>query len=171
MSSCSHRPKLGHSDFTLRFAKLEIGSADEALPLKGRIANLSFSSRYIETLAWPALILGGLLVVAAVAWLMLPWLRSVRLPDASLADIIVLVVLACGTALGFLMESYPLPGSEWAILLAMGFSALFGISIAGRFAAERLPRLASTLTISGLAHRCCRIFTDPCKCNSDGADV
>lgn len=134
--------EIGSKDFTFRFGRIQIATGNVGAALNGKIANLSFSSKYVEILPWPVAVLGGALVAAAVLLLLWPWLRCIRLPEPSSSDFVVLAAVAVSTALGFVGAAAGLPEGNWLILLAMGAGTILGVILAARFRTWRLTQNA-----------------------------
>jgi hypothetical protein len=137
--------EIGSRDFSFHFGGIEIGYGDWWKPLHGKIANLAFSSHYVEVLPWPFALVCGVLVAGAVLWLLWPWLRRIRAPEVSRADCVVYVAIAAITALGFLAAALGVPDANWVVLLAIGAGSVGAVLIATRFNAQPLPRMAAAI--------------------------
>ncbi len=144
--------EIGSKDLGFHFGRLEIG-ADflHTRLLNGKIANLSLRSMYVRALPLPLAVTADALVAAAALWLLWPWLRRLRRPEVSSAELFVLVVLVASVGVGFAVNGLGVPGGQWAILLAMGAGTILGAALVGRFRLPQLPENAAALAAPCLA--------------------
>lgn len=119
--------EIGAKDFAFRFATIVIGSGNSPdHALNGRIANLNFTSRYVEGLPWWAELFGCMVMAAAVFWLLWPLILRIERPELSRSDSIVLAGVAAGTLAGFVVYESHIPPGKWAILLGLGLGVCAG---------------------------------------------
>jgi len=147
--------EIGSTDFTLRFKAIGIGTAfprfvQTSMPRAHvRIANLTFTSRYIKRLPWALIVLAESLVALAVLWVLFPLLARIRQPDVSRSDIIGLCVFVASTGIGFLADA-GLSAGKWAIWLAIGVGAVLSAGLSWRFRALPVPRRTAAFVVSAV---------------------
>ena len=120
--------EIGSKNFVFQFQTIDVGSGySPPRPLNGRIANLSFTAEYVQQWLWPLTFLAAIAICAGVLWCLWPWVAATRLPELGSSDIVIFLLLAGATGIGFL--AYALAG-KWAIWLAIGIGTLIAVLIA-----------------------------------------
>lgn len=143
--------EIGAKDFAFRFSTIRIGSGGPApLVSNDRIANLDFTSRYIEALPWWVVLFGDGVVTCAVIWLMLPLLLRTEKPELSRSDSIVLAGLIGATFAGFIVYAMHIPPGKWAILLGIGIGSVAGSIVATNWRSIQVPVKLRTASLIGL---------------------
>lgn len=151
--------EIGWKDFAFRFGTIVVGGGGNlgsnaglwpnSAQWRGKIAHLSFTSRYVEVIPRPESLAVGLAIAAALLWLFWPWLACVRLPSFTGSDAIVFATTAVFTGVGYCVYLLRLPPGHWAILLGCGAGAIAGAVLAKRLRFEpALPQSVQRILLA-----------------------